>query len=308
MSLLRKENYECLGIDVRIPTQQDAANWRFQRCDILDAQQLSVVTAEFKPQFVVHLAARTDIEGVDVAAYAANVAGTQNVIDASASAGTVNRVLFASSQLVCRVGYIPNGNEDYCPVNAYGESKVLSERMVRERMSRTIEWCLLRPTTIWGEGMSSHYQAFLGHLKAGRYFNVGVSPLNKSYGYVGNAVYQISKFLDGDKSLIDKKTFYLGDYAPLSLRSWTNSLARELGAKKPKSLPVFAARILALGGDILNGVGFRKFPFNSYRLRNILTEYIFDMRETEAICGRLPYTVEDGIARTTKWFLQLHAR
>jgi nucleoside-diphosphate-sugar epimerase len=202
---------------------------------------------------------------------------------------------------------VPRSDTDYCPTNPYGESKVLAENIVREDMLGTITWCLLRPTTIWGEGMSSHYQRFLGHLQAGRYFHLGKGPLFKSYGYVGNTVYQIMKFMNAESGQIHGRTFYLSDYEPLSLKMWINELAKALGTKPPPSIPVVVARILGVGGDVLNGIGLRTFPLNSYRVRNILTEYTFDTAETERICGPLPFRVDQGVSRTAQWFRELRA-
>jgi GlcNAc-P-P-Und epimerase len=308
MKSLVIDNYESLGVDIRPPRAGAMVGWSFAECDILDAEKLRTTITDFSPDVVVHLAARTDIDGEDVAAYSTNVEGTRNLVAAVAAAGMVRRVLFASSQLVCRVGYVPRNDTDYCPVNAYGESKVLSEKIVRENMPETITWCLLRPTTIWGEGMSSHYQRFLGHLQAGRYFHLSNGPLFKSFGYVGNTAYQITKFVNADNRQIRAKTFYLGDYEPLSLKMWINGLAQALGAAPPRSVPVVVARFLGLGGDILNWMGLKTFPLNSYRVRNILTEYIFDMAETERICGALPFTTDQGVTRTVRWFKELRAK
>jgi nucleoside-diphosphate-sugar epimerase len=302
MKSLASDNYESLGVDIRRPKSGATPGWSFAECDILDTVNLRSTVREFAPDVVVHLAARTDIDGQSVAAYSANVEGTRNLVAAVAASSTVQRALFASSQLVCRVGYVPRNDTDYCPVNPYGESKVLSENIVRENMSETVTWCLLRPTTIWGEGMSTHYQRFLDHLQAGRYFHFGKGPLFKSYGYVGNTVYQIMKFMNIDRGKIHGKTFYLSDYEPLSLTAWINRLAQELGAAPPRSVPVVVARSLGLGGDVVNWLGLKSFPLNSYRVRNILTEYIFDMAETEKICGALPFTIDQGVSRTVRWF------
>jgi GlcNAc-P-P-Und epimerase len=307
MKSLASDSYESLGIDIRRPKSGATLGWSFAECDLLDPVKLRSTVADFAPDVVVHLAARTDLEGENVAAYSANVEGTRNLIAAVAAAGTVRRVLFASSQLVCRVGYVPRSDTDYCPVTPYGESKVLSENIVRENMPKTITWCLLRPTTIWGEGMSSHYQRFLGHLQAGRYFHLGKGPLFKSYGYIGNTVYQIMKFMNAESGQIHGKAFYLSDYEQLSLTRWINQLAEALGTRPPRSVPVVVARLLGMGGDILNWVGLKTFPLNSFRVRNILTEYTFDMTETERICGALPFTIDQGVSRTARWFRELRA-
>jgi nucleoside-diphosphate-sugar epimerase len=294
-----------LGVDIRPPIGGIKRGSLFSQCDLLDSEKLHKIVREFAPETVVHLAARTDVDGRSVNEYSVNFEGTRNLIDAISTTPAVQRALFASSQLVCRVGYVPCNDTDYCPINPYGESKVMSEKIVRQSMPDNIAWCLLRPTTIWGEGMSAHYRGFLGHLQAGRYLQMGHGPLYKSYGYIGNATYQIGKFMTAERLDIDQKTFYLGDYQPLSLTAWTNSLALALGVRRPRSIPVPVARLLGLCGDVINLVGFKRFPLNSYRVRNITTEYIFDLKATEKICGSLPFTVEQGVARMAAWFKSL---
>src|SRR5580698_1240787 len=130
MKSLASDGYEALGIDIRPPRSGAMLGWSFAECDLLDAMKLRSTVSDFAPDVVVHLAARTDLDGENVAAYSANVEGTRNLVAAVAAAGTVRRVLFASSQLVCRVGYVPRSDTDYCPTNPYGESKVLSEGIV----------------------------------------------------------------------------------------------------------------------------------------------------------------------------------
>ena len=63
------------------------------------------------------------------------------------------------------------------------------------------------------------------------------------------------------------------------------------------------ARLLGVAGDVLGVIGVKQFPFNSFRLKNIMTEYIFDVSSTLAICGPdlVPQAV--GIKRTADWFL-----
>ena len=296
-----------LGIDARCRPAAQRVECKFELCDILDAARLKHLVSSFAPEAVIHLAARTDLDGADVGAYAANVQGTRNVVDAVSASRSVRRVLFASSQLVCRVGYVPRSDTDYYPVNPYAESKVLTEKIVREFMPDAITWCLIRPTTIWGEGMSAHYRRFLSLLQARRYLQFGSGALFKSYGYVGNAVHQIGKFLSVDAAQIHRRTFYLGDYQPLSLTQWTDSLSLALGVERPRRVPKAIAYALGGCGDVLIRLGWKSFPLNTFRVRNILTEYVFDLSETEKICGPLPFSMDQGVERVARWFLQEQA-
>jgi hypothetical protein len=36
-------------------------------------------------------------------------------------------------------------------------------------------------------------------------------------------------------------------------------------------------------------------------LNNILTEYIFDLSQTEQVCGELPYSLEEGVKELVYW-------
>ncbi|WP_171257638.1 NAD(P)-dependent oxidoreductase, partial [Acinetobacter baumannii] len=74
---------------------------------------------------------------------------------------SVRRVIWTSAQLVCRVGYVPTSDTDYKADTLYGKSKVRTEEIVRSSDGAGREWCLARPTTVWGPGMSTHYQRFL---------------------------------------------------------------------------------------------------------------------------------------------------
>jgi nucleoside-diphosphate-sugar epimerase len=300
---LKRYGHEVVGLDTVMPAKPLTLD-EFIACDICDKPALLSVVQRVQPDAIVHLAARTDLEETrNLQGYAANIDGVRNLVEAVSKTPAVRRVIYTSSQLVCRVGYVPKGDEDYCPNTRYGESKVLTETITRAADGGGTSWCLARPTTVWGPHMSAHYQSMLRYIVSGQYFHCGREELFKSYVYAGNIAYQYRRLLNVESSMIHRQTFYLSDYAPLSLRSYTDGLARELGAKPIPTMPLIAAKALAGVGDALNFLGFKRFPFNSFRLNNIRTEYIFDLSKTQAVCGPLPFTQEQGIRETARWFL-----
>ncbi len=290
-----------LGLD-KDPPQKSSHHPFFVQCNILDAEHLSRIINDYSPDCVFHLAARIDLdEKKDIRGYTSNIEGVKNLILAIQSTSSVRRCIYTSSQLVCKVGYVPKDEYEYAPNTLYGESKVLTEKIVRENDGGGVDWCIVRPTTVWGPGMSLHYQRFLKMVNQGRYFHIGNSSLYKSYSYIGNIVYQYKKLMEAPTELINKKTFYLADYEPLSLRHWINLIQKEMGAKAIPTYPEELMRFLALLGDILSKTGIKSFPFNSFRLNNILTEYIFDLSETEKVCGELPFSIEEGVKELVVW-------
>jgi nucleoside-diphosphate-sugar epimerase len=270
-------------------------------CDILDRARLAACVNEFAPNAIVHLAARTNVDEKNLSAYSANIEGVSNLVAAIRATPSVTRCIWTSTQLVCRVGYVPTGSFDYQPDTAYGQSKVRTEEIVRASDGADREWCLVRPTTVWGPGVNLHYQRFLKLVKLGLYFHVDSGPLYKSYGYIGNITHQYIQLLNAPAEIIQGRTLYLADYLPIDLVSWCNAFQRSFGARPIPVMPKSLVRLLALTGDALGQFGIRRVPFNSLRLRNMLTQYQFDMRETEMICGPLPYTIEDGVRITADW-------
>jgi len=273
-------------------------------CDILDSGRLDDAVTGVSPDAVVHLAARIDLdEKHDLAGYAANIEGVSNLVAAVQRTPSIKRAVWTSSQLVCRVGYVPRDDTDYAANTLYGQSKALTEQIVRNSDGAGREWCLARPTTVWGPGMSAHYQRFLRMIQRGHYFHVGNGPLLKSYSYIENIAYQYLRLLEAATDSIHQKTFYLADYEPIDLLAWSDAFQRAFGARPIPHMPIAIARMLAYGGDAVTALGIRKFPFNSFRLNNVLTQYQFDLKPTEAVCGPLPFNTEQGVAATAAWLL-----
>ena len=254
-----------------------------------------------RPEAIAHLAAVTHIHGTSLADYAPNVAGVESLLGAIAQNGQVQRVVCTSTQLVNRVGHRARADDDYDPATVYGESKVRTEQIWRQADGGGTTWCLVRPTTIWGPGMNPHYLRFFGMIRTGRYVHVGRDPVRKTYGFVGNTIHQYLRLLEAPAASMHRRTFYLGDYDPIDLRAWAEAFRAELGAPPIQTVPVPVARSVAAVGDAINAIGFDRFPFNSFRLNNVLTQSVVDLSATETVCGPLPYRLAEGIAQTAAW-------
>ena len=301
---LRTAGHETVGLDVR---PHSLPGCETLRCDLLDEQPTRDALRRAQPDAVVHLAARTDLaERKDIEGYAANHRGTRNLVEAMAEAGSVRRCIFASTHLVCRIGHVPSGDQDYCPSTLYGESKVRMEQLVRERC-RLESWCIVRPTTVWGPGMSAHYLRFLRMVRRGRYFHVGDQLGGKSLGYVGNVAHQLLRLVELPATDVHRRVVYVADYEPMSIREWVHGFQREFGAPRAPTVPELPARWLAKLGDCAVKIGFADFPFTTFRLNNLLTDNRFDLSATRELCGELPYAKEQGIRDTVAWVRSLDA-
>ena len=136
-------------------------------CDILDAGRLNEAVQEFSPDALVHLAARIDLdEKTNLAGYAANIEGVQNLIAAVRLTPSIRRAIWTSSQLVCRVGYVPRNDTDYTADTLYGQSKVRTEQIVREQRRRRTRMVPGPPDHGLGTGHERALPAFSSHDRA----------------------------------------------------------------------------------------------------------------------------------------------
>jgi hypothetical protein len=74
-----------------------------------------------------------------------------------------------------------------------------------------------------------------------------------------------------------------------------------LGSPKIRTYPAGLVKIAAVIGDIIAIAGFDNFPLTSFRLNNILTEYVFDMAEVRRIVPKLPYAMLPAVRETADW-------
>jgi GlcNAc-P-P-Und epimerase len=296
---LHSRGFEVLNFDIRVPPNQKHVPF-FCSGDILDENQLKAVLQEFHPDYVVHLAARTDLRGETIDSYQANIRGVNNLIRAVRQNSCVQRVLFASSRYVHCTELQPKSDCEYSPFTAYGESKVAGERSVRSGHIE-IPWVLLRPTSIWGPWFDIPYKGFFLAVQRGVYLHPAGERLFKSYGFVGNLVHQIQAFLSAPASAIHGKTFYLADYNPLEVRDFAEMIREAFGAPPVRDVPLTVMKVVALGGDALKGLGLRNPPLTSFRLNNLRVQMVYDLSATERVVGPLPYSLKQGVESTVAW-------
>ncbi len=246
--LLKKTDAELLTFDINEP-KIDSHNRFWKRVDIREYEELREKIVEYKPDIVIHLAARTDLRGLTLKDYDANMTGVSNLLKAIDEAGTVQKAVFASSMYVCEPGYMPKDFEDYAPHTLYGESKVETERRIK-KANPSYTWSIIRPTSIWGPWFGEPYDKFFHIVMNRMYFHMGKKACKKTYGYVDNAIYQIESILKAESEKVNRNVYYLGDYEAYSITDWANEIANIEGIKIPH-VPYFCFRWMGYVGDCL---------------------------------------------------------
>jgi len=290
-----------LNLDIAPPRNKTHLPY-WKKVDILNKQPLLEYINEFKPHFVLHFAARTDLkEKKDIKGYAVNIDGVLNIINSIKITKSVQRIMFASSQLVCQIGYQPLNDLDYCPTTLYGKSKVLGEKTVLDKMGSDTEWIIVRPTSIWGPWFDAPYKYFFLSIARNFYAHPKGITVLKQWGFVGNTVHQINELLNMPYEKIDRKIYYLADYEPLNLLYFANYVRRFLGKKSVHTFPIEWLSWAAKVGDFSQKLGWNNPPLSTYRLHNMITNEIQKIEPLKLLVGPLPYTLDKGVELTLQW-------
>lgn len=269
----------------------------WQAIDVRDGIALVDKIKSFRPDAVIHLAARTDLDGRHLDDYSSNTDGVARLLDALDVTGFSGPAIFTSSMYVCRPGYSPLSDTDYQPHTIYGESKVIGEQMVR-KANPPYPWIIVRPTSIWGPWFGIPYADFFKVVLAKRYLHISGCNTRKTYGYVGNTVAQMLAILR-HADQIKGKSLYLGDWPPYLIREWADEISGYV-PYKIKNVPKFVFQSLALMGDIANIFNI-KFPMSSFRLKNLTTDNVHDLSIVKSLLPVLPYSRTDANCETIKW-------
>lgn len=289
------------NFDINPPRNQDHNSF-WERVNVLDRNLLIEKTQKFQPEVILHFAARTDLdERNDLDGYAANIEGTYHVIEAIRGTPSIQRAIFASSQLVCKLGYQPENEYDYCPTTLYGRSKVLMEKIIRSAEDINSNWMIVRPTSIWGPWFEVPYRNFFISIANNRYVHPGGMKTDKQWGFVGNMVYQINKLLEAERDEVHTRTFYLADYNLVDLSCFADFVQEAFGAKPIKSVPLNLLKFVARIGDSLQKAGWNSVPLTTFRLENITISETVNVAQLKEIVGPLPYTTKEGIYITVDW-------
>lgn len=196
--------------------------------------------------------------------YDVNYKGTINLCKALEKVGIPKSFIFISTLNV--YGDVPGNNdtEESRPLlgdSPYADSKIKAEKYL-------VEWCekheitlgILRPALLVGKNAPGNLGAMVNGIRTGAYLSIDGGKARKSMLMVDDIAYLVPLVAEkgGTYNVCD-------DYNP-SFGELEAVIARQLGKRKPISVPYSFAKCLALVGDL-----FSCFPINSKRLEKIVT-------------------------------------
>ena len=288
-----------LNIDIKKP-QIAEHNKYWVECDINNYNDLEKNCLNFDPDYIIHLAARTDTLSDEISGYYTNIHGVENIINVSNICTNLKKIIVTSTQYVYKDvnGATPKNDIDYKPHTTYGYSKMMTEEITQNKSLKP--FTIIRPTNIWGPRNNNYINGLFRIIKSG-YFVLPTGKLSiKSYGYVGNICHQIIKISE-DKDRINN-VLYVGE-KEYSSKIWIENIHNRIRGNKPKYVPLQLLKYLAIIGDIFL---FLKIPFPLYstRLNNMREDYLVPINNTLKLYGLKYKDLQKNIDVTVEDFFQ----
>jgi oxidoreductase len=275
------------------------------RGDLGDATALA--EAVRGARVVYHCAACSTDWAAPATYLAANVAGTQNVVDAAASAGTVERFLHVSTTDV--YGYPQVPCDESAPMRdaglPYNRTKIQGEEVVwRAHREHGLPVTVVRPATIYGPRGKDFVVEIASLLRQGMMMAIDGGRARGGFSYVDNVA---AAMMDAAASPAAVGCAYnICDETGVTWREYTDALADALGYRRAwLALPFSAAMTLGAAMEM---------PYRMLKIskRPLLTRHAVYLlgRSQEFPAGRAreefgfvpQVSFSEGIARSAAWF------
>ena len=216
--------------------------------------------------------------------YDINYQGTVNLCKALELVGVPKALVFISTVAVYGCEYGEMITEEY-PLNGdtpYAKSKIMAEEYLTK-------WCsehgvvlgILRPSLLAGKNAPGNLGAMVNGVRKGFYMNVAGGKVTKSVLMAED----IARILP----LVAEKggVYNVCDTRQPSFGELSLSVARQMGKRKPISIPYCMAWCMAMVGNLLGS----KAPINSYKLEKMTQSLTFSNEKARRELGWEPLDV-----------------
>lgn len=285
----------------------DALGVRQIRGDLADRD--AVLAAAQGMDAIFHNAAKAGAWGSYDSYYAANVTGTQNVIDACRAHG-VGRLVYTSTPSVTHRATHPveGGTADTVPYGEgfkapYAETKTIAEKAVLAANDGSLATVALRPRLIWGPGDQQLLPRLVERAKAGRLRFVGDGNNRIDTTYIDNAA---QAHFDAFEHLAPGaacagKAYFISNGEPKPVREIVNALLAAAGAPQVTgTLPFRAAYAIGAACEALWPLLRLRGepPMTRFLAEQLSTTHWYDMGPATQDFGYKPrVTIAEGLQR-----------
>ena len=229
-----------------------------------------------------HVVPKTEAE--KQAFFDVNYTGTVHLCDALEKVGPPKALVFISTVAVygCESGELITEEHPLEGETPYAKSKILAEEYLTK-------WCgmhnvvlgILRPSLLAGKDAPGNLGTMVNGVKKGFYMNIAGGKVVKSILMAED----IARIMP---ALVKKGGVYnVCDTFQPTFGQISESVANQLGKRKPMSIPMWMAKCMAFVGDFLGS----KVPINSYKLEKMTRSLTFSNEKARKELGWEPLDV-----------------
>jgi dihydroflavonol-4-reductase len=229
-----------------------------------------------------------------------NVAGTRTLTRSALAAG-VRRFVHCSSVGVYGTVADPPADEDApCrPEIPYERTKLEGELEVRSAVELGLDAAILRPVWVYGPGCQ-RTEKLIRSIGKGRFLVAGRGVGLRHCVSIWDMVDAF--LLARDARLEPGTVVVVGDRRPVTVRELVDTIAKLLGARPPRSLPMPLFVLAATGAEALFLPLRREPPMSRRTLKFFTGNTAFDVRRAEQTLGFVARDdLIDGLRRTIEW-------
>ena len=229
-----------------------------------------------------HVVPKTEAE--KQAFFDVNYQGTVNLCSALEKVGVPRALVFISTVAVygCEYGNLITEEHPLNGSSPYAKSKIMAEKYLTEwGKKHNVVLGILRPSLLAGKNAPGNLGAMVNGVRKGFYMNIAGGSVVKSI-LMAEDIARILPFL------IEKGGIYnVCDTRQPSFGELSISVAKQLGKRKPISIPYWMAWCMAKVGDLLGS----KAPINSYKLKKMTKSLTFSNEKARRELGWEPMDV-----------------
>ena len=229
-----------------------------------------------------HVVPKTEAE--KQAFFDVNYQGTVNLCSALEKVGVPKALVFISTVAVygCEYGNLITEEHPLNGGSPYAKSKIMAEKYLTEwGKKHNVVLGILRPSLLAGKNAPGNLGAMVNGVRKGFYMNIAGGSVVKSI-LMAEDIARILPFL------IEKGGIYnVCDTRQPSFGELSISVAKQLGKRKPISIPYWMAWCMAKVGDLLGS----KAPINSYKLKKMTKSLTFSNEKARRELGWEPMDV-----------------
>ena len=216
--------------------------------------------------------------------YDVNYIGTIHLCDALEKVGFPKSFVFISTVAVygCESGELIDETHPLKGESPYADSKKLAEKYLANWCKdRSVNLTILRPSLLAGHNAPGNLGSMVEGVKKGYYLNIAGGKVKKSV-LMAEDIARLLPLVEDKNGIYNVCDSYQPSFGELSA-----SVARQLGKRKPISIPYWMAWCMAKVGDLLGP----KAPINSYKLSKMTESLTFSNDKARRELGWEPLDV-----------------